>query len=140
MIKGLCAEGLLHKSGEVLYEVIMHGVGDTTALRECVTEICKNDGRGEEIETAIHEPSWIQTSSKTCINVFICTLVKTITIAYSYLVVTRSRSNYIFDKLQETEGFVLGVVMEQLTKREGVNRFAGFNLPILILRVPLMLI
>jgi len=57
------------------------------------------------------------------------------------LVVTRSCSNYIFDKLQETgEGFVLGMVMEQLTKREGVNRFAGFNLAILILRVPLMLI
>ena len=54
---------------------------------------------------------------------------KTITIEYSYLVVTRSRSNYIFDKLQETgAGFVLGVVMEQLTKGEGINS------------VPLMLI
>jgi hypothetical protein len=76
VIKGLCAEGLLDKSREVLYEVIMYGVGDTTALQECVTEIFKNNGRGEEIETAIYEPSWIRTSSKTCINVFICTLVK----------------------------------------------------------------
>jgi len=32
----------------------MYGVGDTTALRECVTEIFKNDGRGEEIERLLY--------------------------------------------------------------------------------------
>ncbi|XP_004503478.1 pentatricopeptide repeat-containing protein At1g10270-like [Cicer arietinum] len=50
VIKGLCAEGLLDKSQELLDEVMRYGVGLTSALRELVTEAFKNAGRGEEIE------------------------------------------------------------------------------------------
>ncbi|KAG2396401.1 Pentatricopeptide repeat-containing protein [Vigna angularis] len=50
VIKGLCAHGLLDKSVELLDEVMRYGVGVTTALRECVTEVFKEAGRGDEIE------------------------------------------------------------------------------------------
>ncbi|CAJ2676277.1 unnamed protein product [Trifolium pratense] len=50
VIKGLCAEGLLDKSRELLDEVMRYGVGVTPALRESVTEVFKNAGKGEEIE------------------------------------------------------------------------------------------
>jgi pentatricopeptide repeat protein len=50
VIKGLCAEGLLDKSQELLDEVMRYGVGVTLALREYVTEVFKNAGKGEEIE------------------------------------------------------------------------------------------
>jgi len=50
VIKGLCAEGLLDKSQELLDEVTRYGVGATPALRESVTEVFKNAGKGDEIE------------------------------------------------------------------------------------------
>ncbi|RHN43631.1 putative tetratricopeptide-like helical domain-containing protein [Medicago truncatula] len=50
VIKGLCAEGLLDKSRELLDEVMRYGVGVTPALRESVTKVFKNAGKGEEIE------------------------------------------------------------------------------------------
>ncbi|KAJ1406689.1 Tetratricopeptide-like helical domain superfamily [Sesbania bispinosa] len=50
VIKGLCAEGLLDKSRELLDEVMRYGVGVTSALREFMIEVFKNAGRGEEIE------------------------------------------------------------------------------------------
>jgi len=50
VIKGLCAHGLLDKSVELLDEVMRYGVGVTPALRESVTEVFKEAGRGDEIE------------------------------------------------------------------------------------------
>jgi len=50
VIKGLCSEGLLDKSQELLDEVMRYGIGVTPALRESVTEVFKNAGKGEEIE------------------------------------------------------------------------------------------
>ncbi|XP_027932257.1 pentatricopeptide repeat-containing protein At1g10270-like [Vigna unguiculata] len=50
VIKGLCAHGLLDKSVELLDEVMRYGVGVTSALRESVTEVFKEAGRGDEIE------------------------------------------------------------------------------------------
>ncbi|CAJ2665710.1 unnamed protein product [Trifolium pratense] len=58
VIKGLCAEGLLDKSREMLDEVMRYGVGVTPALRESVTEVFKNARKGEEIERLLdtHRP------------------------------------------------------------------------------------
>ncbi|KAJ1385717.1 Tetratricopeptide-like helical domain superfamily [Sesbania bispinosa] len=53
VIKGLCAEGLLDKSRELLDEVMRYGVGVTSALREFVIELFKKAGRGEEIERVL---------------------------------------------------------------------------------------
>ncbi|KAJ1420023.1 Tetratricopeptide-like helical domain superfamily [Sesbania bispinosa] len=53
VIKGLCAEGLLDKSRELLDEVMRYGVGVTSALREFVIEVFKKAGRGEEIERVL---------------------------------------------------------------------------------------
>ncbi|XP_020221146.1 pentatricopeptide repeat-containing protein At1g10270, partial [Cajanus cajan] len=50
VIKGLCAEGLLDKSRELLDEVMRYGVGVTSALRDFVTDVFKRAGRGDEIE------------------------------------------------------------------------------------------
>ncbi|KAK7328350.1 hypothetical protein VNO77_22454 [Canavalia gladiata] len=50
VIKGLCADGLLDRSQELLEEVMRYGVGVTSALREFVIEVFKKAGRGEEIE------------------------------------------------------------------------------------------
>ncbi|RDY14102.1 Pentatricopeptide repeat-containing protein, partial [Mucuna pruriens] len=50
VIKGLCADGFLDKSRELLDEVMRYGVGVTSALRESVTEDFKKAGRGDEIE------------------------------------------------------------------------------------------
>ncbi|XP_061376002.1 pentatricopeptide repeat-containing protein At1g10270 [Gastrolobium bilobum] len=50
VIKGLCGDGLLDKSQEMLDQVMRYGVGVTSALRELVIEAFKNAGRGEEIE------------------------------------------------------------------------------------------
>ncbi|KAL5075239.1 hypothetical protein RYX36_014223 [Vicia faba] len=50
VIKGLCDEGLLDKSRELLDEVMRYGIGVTSALREFVTDVFKKDGRGDEIE------------------------------------------------------------------------------------------
>ncbi|KAL5131743.1 Pentatricopeptide repeat-containing protein [Glycine soja] len=50
VIKGLCADGLLDKSRELLDEVMRYGVGVTSSLREFVTEVFKKAGRGDEIE------------------------------------------------------------------------------------------
>ena len=50
VIKGLSAQGLLDQSRELLDEVMRYGVGITSPLREFVTEVFKEAGRGEEIE------------------------------------------------------------------------------------------
>ncbi|RZB58850.1 Pentatricopeptide repeat-containing protein isoform C [Glycine soja] len=50
VIKGLCADGLLDKSLELLDEVMRYGVGLTSSLREFVTEVFKKAGRSDEIE------------------------------------------------------------------------------------------
>ncbi|XP_027363390.1 pentatricopeptide repeat-containing protein At1g10270 [Abrus precatorius] len=50
VIKGLCADGLLDRSRDLLDEVMRYGVGVTPALREFVIDDFKKAGRGEEIE------------------------------------------------------------------------------------------
>ncbi|KAL2342283.1 hypothetical protein Fmac_010223 [Flemingia macrophylla] len=50
VIKGLCNDGLLDKSRELLDEVMRYGVGVTSTLREFVTDVFRRAGRGDEIE------------------------------------------------------------------------------------------
>ncbi|KAK7411993.1 hypothetical protein VNO78_03438 [Psophocarpus tetragonolobus] len=50
VIKGLCDNGLLDKSRELLDEVMRYGVGVTSALRQLVTDAFNKAGRGDEIE------------------------------------------------------------------------------------------
>ncbi|KAJ7946530.1 Pentatricopeptide repeat [Quillaja saponaria] len=50
VIKGLCSEGLLDKSCNLLDQIMRYGIGVTPALREFVVDAFGKAGRGEEIE------------------------------------------------------------------------------------------
>ncbi|MED6167226.1 Pentatricopeptide repeat-containing protein [Stylosanthes scabra] len=54
VIKGLCSNGLLDKSRELLDEVMRYGIGVTSPLRTFLLETFQNAGRGEEIERLLN--------------------------------------------------------------------------------------
>ncbi|KAI4298918.1 hypothetical protein L6164_032427 [Bauhinia variegata] len=58
VIKGLCGEGLLDKSRDLLDEVMRYGIGVTPVLKEFVTESFGKAGRGEEIEKLLEMNRW----------------------------------------------------------------------------------